>query len=286
MKDKEGDILEELVNVKISSVNNITKKKDIHIPSKIHPDTLFTFCSKLEYLESPIKSKMISAWYCEEDIRYLQIPNLKKIAFPMKCFCDINMHKLEEHLMWYGYYGLALTKEWGMKNGIQPILYINPESNIKKDYKIAFSNALKINKNFQTKAESFMKNYLLHQLMYFKPASGMMKNRNTGRRIKKCFTDECEWRYVPDVSKLGYKQIYYNEKIINAGILNDISLSMIENPKISLKFDYEDLKYIIVKTKEDFNRIAKFINQMHIEKEQEAQLLSKIIIWELSGGDF
>lgn len=276
--------MKEILN--IEDVEKINKKKNMHVPSKIHPDTLFTFCTKLEYLESPIRSQMISPRYCEENISYLDIPKIKKIAFPMKCFCDINMHKLEDHLSWYGYYGLALTKEWGMKNGIQPIQYINPNSNLKQDYKIAFSKALKIDKKGQTKSEFLMKNYLLHQLMYLKPDSGKIKNRNTGKKEEKSFTDECEWRYVPDVSSIGYKQIYYNEKILNAGILNDISLSMLENPKISLKFELDDLKYIIIRTKEDFKKIAEFISNMNIKKEQENQWLSKIIIWELSGGDF
>ena len=57
---------------------------------------------------------MLSPRYCEEDIRYLKISNLKRMAYPMKCFCDINIHKLTEHLDWYGYYGLAFSKEWGM----------------------------------------------------------------------------------------------------------------------------------------------------------------------------
>ena len=64
---------------------------------------------------------MISPRYCVEDISYLKIPKLKRIAFPMKCFCDINMHRLDVHLGWYGYYGLAFSKEWGMSRGIQPI---------------------------------------------------------------------------------------------------------------------------------------------------------------------
>lgn len=265
----------------------IKKSKNKHVPSKIYPDTLFTFCSKLEYLESPIKSKMISPWYCEEDIRYLKIPKIKKIAFPMKCFCDINMHQIEEHLSWYGYYGLALTKEWGIKNNIQPIQYINPNSYLRDDYKVAFSKALRIDKKTQSKNEFIMKNYLLHQLMYLKPISGYIRNRNTGRRTQKCFTDECEWRYVPNVSSIEYRQIYYDKEIINAGGLNSLSLSMSENPKVSLKFDYEDLKYIIVNTKEDFKTLSKFINSLkEIGIEEKEILFSKVLIWELSGGDF
>ncbi len=270
----------------LENIKDVKRKKDIHIPSKIQADTLFTFCTKWEYLKSPIQSRMISPRYCKEDIKYLNIPKLKQIAFPMKCFCDINMHKLDEHLSWYGYYGIGLTKEWGMKNGIQPIQYINPNSPLKNDFKVAFSNALKIEKDSQTKYEMQMKNYLLHQLMYFKPYSGKMENRNNKKKITKCFTDECEWRYVPDVSKIGYKQIYYNENILNVGILNDISISMNENPDISLKYEFDDLKYIIVKTKEDFKQLSKFINGMDIDLEEKELLLSKILIWELSGGDF
>lgn len=270
----------------LENIKNIKRKKDIHIPSKIQADTLFTFCTKWEYLKSPLKSKMISPRYCKEDIEYLNILQLRQIAFPMKCFCDINMHKLGEHLYWYGCYGIGLTKEWGMKNGVQPIQYINPSSSLKNDFKTAFSDALEIKKDSQTKNEIQMKNYLLHQLMYFKPYSGEMENRNTGKKETKCFTDECEWRYVPDVSKIGYKQIYYNENILNAGILNELSISMEENPDISLKFELDDLKYIIIKTKEDFEQIFKFINEMDIEIEEKELLLSKTLIWELSGGDF
>lgn len=277
--------MNEVIN--IGKVEKIKEIKNKHVPSKIYPDTLFTFCPKLEYLESPIRSKMISPWYCEENITYLGIPNIKKIEFPMKCFCDINMHQIEEHLSWYGYYGLALTKEWGIKNKIQPIQYINPNSHLKDDYKIAFSKALKIDKKCQSKNELLMKNYLLHQLMYFKPIYGYIKNRNTNKRLRKCFTDECEWRYVPNVSSIGYRQIYYDKEIINAGGLNKLSLSMCENPEVSLKFDYEDLKYIIVNTKKDFEKFSTFINSLkEIEIEEKEILFSKILIWELSGGDF
>lgn len=87
-----------------------------HIPSKVQADTLFTFTTQLEYLIKTIENRMVSPRYCEEDLHYLKIRGLKKIAYPMKCFCDINMHKLEDHLSWYGYYGLAFSKEWGMRN--------------------------------------------------------------------------------------------------------------------------------------------------------------------------
>ena len=111
----------------------MSKQKN-HTPSTIQADTLFTFTPKLDFLIPYIKTRMISPRYCVEDISYLKIRKLKRIAIPMKCFCDINMHRLGVHLDWYGYYGLAFSKEWGMNQGIQPIQYINPNSALRADF--------------------------------------------------------------------------------------------------------------------------------------------------------
>ena len=175
-------------------------KSQNHTPSIIQADTLFTFTPKLEFLVPYIKTQIISPRYCVEDISYLKIPNLKKIAFPMKCFCDINLHRLDVHLEWYGYYGLAFSKQWGMNRGIQPVQYINPNSELRKDFTRAFSAALSAPISKKSSATEEMKSYLLHEMMYYKPYEGKMENRNTGKKTTQCFTDECEWRYNPDVT--------------------------------------------------------------------------------------
>lgn len=272
--------------VSLGKVRTTKEKKGKHIPSKIQADTLFTFMTEYEYLKSVLQSKMISPRYCEEDIKYLKIKGIKRIAYPMKCFCDINMHRLEEHLSWYGYYGVAFTKEWGMKNCIQPIQYINPNSALCKDFSKAFSAALKMDIEKESKNQQKLKDFLLHTMMYYKPYEGKIKNRNTGKEQKKCFTDECEWRYIPDVTTIGFEQAYYDETIFNAGILNSLSNAMNNNPNISLEFAYSDLKYIIVKNEEDFGKITEDIVSWKLETNIEHILISKIIIWDQSKGDF
>ena len=123
-------------------------------------------------------------------------------------------------------------------------------------------------------------------MMYYKPYEGKMKNRNTGKIKKKCFTDECEWRYIPDVTRAGFMQVYFNEDILNAGGLNDISNSMSGIREISLNFDYADLKYIIVKTLSDFEILTEVIMTLGLDKLEEYQLISKVIIWDSAKGDF
>ena len=274
----------EVVQLGKKSLKDINTSK--HIPSHIQADTLFTFSKQLSYIIPSIKEMVISPRYCVEDISYLKIKDLKKIAYPMKCFCDINLHRIQEHLQWYGYYGLAFTKAWGMHNRIQPVHYINPESELRKDFTTAFSAALKATTDNESAAQIKMKNYLLHQLMYLKPYDGKIKNRITEKQKKKCFMDECEWRFVPDVSKVKYEQVFLDHTVYDVGLLTDLSNSMFGMREISLSFDYSDLKYIIVKTLDDFQELAAAIVDLKLDKLKEQQLFSKIIIWDNSKGDF
>lgn len=280
----------------MDSNNTVTKiQSDIdyekHISSKINADTLFTFMDKYDYLIEILKQKMISPRYCTENLEYLKIKKLNKISFPMKCFCDINLHKLNEHLDFYGYYGIAFSKQWGMKNGIQPVQYINPYSTLCKEFGEVFAKSLDELENDKTQETNALRSLVLFELMYYKPYSGKIRNRNTNTIENKCFTDECEWRYTPNVANKGYTPLYFNEKIINSGNLIDLSNSMLGVEEISLKFSYDDIKYIVVKTKEDLNNLIDTLislqsNNQNKDKKSIYRLISKIIIWDNSKGDF
>lgn len=256
------------------------------MPSTVQADTLFTFTNNVEYLITTLKNGMISPRYCVEDLTYLKIKGIKKMAYPMNCFCDINLHKLGEHLAWYGYNGIAFSKAWGMEQKIQPIQYINPKSELCKDFAAAFSAALQSSPDKKASAQTKMKNYMLHQLMYYKPYSGPFESRVTKEKMEKCFTDECEWRFIPDVSKAGFPQVYSDQAIIDAGVLLDMSNAMIGVREVSLPFDYNDVKYVIVKDHSDFYKLTKAISEIKLEEDQEHELISKIIIWDSSKGDF
>ena len=276
-----------VTEVRLDSVDSIVKgTEQKHIPSKVQADTLFTFSSKLEWIISPLRSKMLSPRYCKEDIRYLGIEGLELIALPMRCFCDINLHRLGDHLDWYGHYGLAFSKDWGMKKKIQPIQYINPESNLCKDFATAFYAALNDDNEEQSEAQQKLQNYILHQIMYYKPYSGVFANRRTGESSEKCYTDECEWRFVPDVSVEEYPQVIFDEEILNTGSLVTISNAMEGLASISLTFEYSDIKYIIVNTMSDFREITAVISELDIDPLEKYDLISKLIVWENSKGDF
>lgn len=262
-----------------------TQKTNRHIPSVILPDTLFTFTTELKWMIHSLRMKMISPRYCEEDLRYLNINGLKRIAFPMKCFCDINLHKLGVHMACYGYYGLAFSKDWGMARKVQPIQYINQDSELRKDFTAAFRSILRENNSRESKSHIILKNFLLHELMYYKPYQGTFVQRTTKKKCKKCFSDECEWRFIPNVSVLEMPQIITEDSLVGR-VLNVFSDSLDGKPEVSLSFEYEDLKYIIVETSHDFYELSNEIGNWNLNEDEKYTLLSKIIVWENSEGDF
>ena len=118
-----------------------------HTSSTLQPDTLFHFMEKVEWLIDIIEQKRIPARYCNEDVKYLKIQTIKYLSIPMRCFCDIKLHQLNDHIDYYGACGIAFSKEWGMKNYIQPIHYLNPDSRLTKESSMVLSD--EINKNYK-----------------------------------------------------------------------------------------------------------------------------------------
>lgn len=126
--------------------------------------------------------------------------------------------------------------------------------------------------------------YPLVQLMYIKPLTGMQKNQN-GDVKHKFFTDECEWRYIFDMEKINseYRQIYTGHNVSNLDLINE---SLQEISTSTLNFGYNDIKYIIVKTEDDFIEVQQLIEQFDLNQIDKYKLVSKLIIWDESMGDF
>lgn len=126
--------------------------------------------------------------------------------------------------------------------------------------------------------------YPLVQLMYIKPLTGMQKNQN-GDVKHKFFTDECEWRYIFDMEKINgeYRQIYTGHNVSNLDLINE---SLQEINTSTLNFGYNDIKYIIVKTEDDFIEVQQLIEQFDLNQIDKYKLVSKLIIWDESMGDF
>lgn len=216
-------------------------------------NTLFHFTKNLEILKYILKRGF---WprYCLEDMSWLGMKTTEFVAFPMVCFCDIPLSRVEEHVKFYGEFGIGLTKEWAKSNGLTPIHYIAPSSNMPEIYKNLFKSS-KEGKGWES---------LRYLLAHTKPIEGNMVIG--GQLIEKEFHQESEWRYISknDVIKSFITKTQY-EDVVSLEERNK------ETEKHMLEFLPKDIKYIFVKNDSDIPEIINFI-QAEMDKYPSADV--------------
>jgi hypothetical protein len=159
----------------------------------------------------------------------------------MVCFCDIPLSQVRDHINTYGKYGLGISKAWGKRKGLNPVIYLTKNSRLSEMMNNVVEAVIWSQPNPLQDAYMEMMNYV-------KPYTGPL--RRNGRIVKKSvrFYDEREWRYVPstDVMKSHnieaslQRHVYQNPaKMANAN-------SRLQLDGIRLQFKPADIKYIIV----------------------------------------
>lgn len=78
--------------------------------------------------------------YCHETVRLGSAQF--DVVIPMVSFCDIPLSQIKNHILSYGEYGIGLTKRWAIKNKHNPVLYIEPESNLADSYENVFRRVM------------------------------------------------------------------------------------------------------------------------------------------------
>lgn len=69
------------------------------------------------------------------------------VAFPMVCFCDIPLSRIDEHIGFYGRFGIGMTRKWAEQNGLNPVLYASGSNNLTKELLALNSHVNKLEKN-------------------------------------------------------------------------------------------------------------------------------------------
>lgn len=253
-------------------------------------NSIFHYTGKLNNLKKIIVDKAFKVSYCSEKITVERDGETSYfgIAIPMVSFCDIPLTDVESHTKKYGFYGLGLSKQWAIKNGLNPILYLEKRSNITEsvssfDYLIgrlisypelididsdAFNNTVKSLQQALNRSLGFMKNY--SDDLNRKKENRIIKNYN--------FYEEREWRYVPNT--IGNNRLMLLDDEYEK---NRESFNLIAN-KERLKFEYSDVSYIILRENSKIDSFVKYINKY--VKDDKDLLCSKIITLEQISKDF
>lgn len=204
-------------------------------------DNLFHFTGSIDILKLILKNGVYPR-YCLEDLGWFGLKSFKHVAYPMSCFCDIPLSRISDHTNFYGMYGLGFTKEWGLKSGLNPVIYLTESGSVAEVFKFYFNlpNPSNVNQND-------MDEKLLTLLSHVKPINGTMYIG--GKPVSKDFYQENEWRYVPKVDNLIVPEDFNKEK--------DEANEKIEVHK--LEFTPQDIKYIFVKSDSDIPGLVDYI---------------------------
>lgn len=220
-------------------------------------NTLIHFTDTKEKLKS-ILEENFRVYFCREAV------NLKDTVgifhAPMVSFCDIPLSEIKVHINSYGSYGIGLTKAWGKRNKLNPVVYVESESHLATSFLLALDEFIIKNPSAPYLQPHYVA--LANVLRYMKNYEGKL-TRKSGAIVDYRFSDEREWRYVPaytdDCDMFILPDEYKDpEKRSNA----DDRLA-----KFRLVFEPNDIKYIIINDDSEINEFVEHLR--HAKRKYE-----------------
>ena len=242
----------------------------------LYPNILFHFTTK-KSLEAILNSTF-KVSYARE--RILGGDILSEFAVPMVSFSDLRLSELKDNIGTYGKFGIGLTKEWAVKQGLNPVMYASQESLFTENFMNGLQNFFELIKKSNDTSGKFENAYnnTLNTLRYIKNYKGDLIRPGKKTIPDYVFANEREWRYVPSI----------NENIPSFIPIDKIQNSIQKtafNKKIGhlrLNFEPDDIKYLIVEKDSDINSL---INHLRMAKsrfsyETVDKLASRILTYE------
>jgi len=224
--------------------------------------------------------------YCYEEFELIDRPKegFIRSAIPMVCFCDTPLSQLMNHIETYGKYGLGMKKEWGIRKGLNPVIYFNKNSDMAKDFNKTAIRLLK------SRGSATLKTFW-NILVYLKPYEGVLYRGGSITKENVRFYDEHEWRYVPDrrvMNKNSIKLSLLRDMYQQPEKLADANKEL-ERDETRLSFNADDIKYIIIDKEREINEMIKelrVIKGMRYNSDTIDRLASRIITVKQIENDF
>ncbi len=229
----------------------------------ISSSTLFQFTSQRETLEKILDTQFLWPRYCTE-----YYWDKYRFSFPMMCLCDIPLSQSANHIKHYGKFGIGISKKWANRvKELSTIIYTRRNS-------ILYKKVLSIlKKHFSGKDLSEEEIFILTRVKKYSGDTFCSPNGIRKKEKKVTFYNEREWRFVPE--KLTSCDIYVE-------INQDMKPISGDNDKTKgyPKFEYSDIKYLIVNNDDERVKLIDYIDEKlktKANKEERALLKSKIL---------
>jgi hypothetical protein len=212
---------------------------------------------------------------------------LGDIGIPMVCFCDIRLSQTKNHISKYGNYAIGLRKEWKDKTEISPVIYIDTKNSATNHIMNAFFSSFLLLHGPYTDDGKFqsLKDHFFNLACFVKPYEGKKWNKETNNYDENVidFYDEREWRYVPPINIQRLKSGQdLPPQLLPANFFNDKDainkFNEFLKARYTLKFEAQDVKYLIVNNDEDLNEAVEFIESLDsLDNNQKNSLLTKLL---------
>lgn len=246
----------------------------------IRTSSLFHFTGKLYNLKN-ILTEGIKPNYCLEDF---EITNYNlKVGIPMVSFCDIPLTRITNFTKRYNEYAIGLSKEWGIRNNINPILYVCNNEILRSFYKIKSNINLLNKEKVETTSIRISKFNVRTSITYLFGFTKKYENERNGKF--QCNYEENEWRYIlPETLNNGNIAKWFWDENTYSKWRGDSK----KKPKSTftpLKFDITDVSFIILSDESQISRMIDYIEKIEVlggsEKKfdeiAKKNLMSKII---------
>jgi len=228
----------------------------------ISSNVLFHFTKSMGNLKSILKNGFYPR-YCAE---YTLDPADRRAAYrrkhpmraaPMVCFCDLPLSLILRHLKTYGPFGIGLTKQWGLRSRVTPVIYTHREA---PTLRPILRLAAKADKETDSTAASNSR--LL--ATYTKPLVGpaWRNGRLTKKPVR--FYDEREWRYVPVVREdepLFLNRDHYTRPNITKALHRRF------RKEYALPIHPDDIQYLIVPNDGHILALHKYLKRLYTPKD-------------------
>ncbi|MBK6482331.1 MAG: hypothetical protein IPG01_04160 [Chitinophagaceae bacterium] len=253
----------------------------------VSANTLFHFTAK-ESLKGILSSQGFFAQYSEEHFEdILPESSIYRVSLiPLVSFCDLTIIQLSResiHTTDFGNYGIGLTKNWGIKMRVSPVVYVHENSQPSSQ----LYNLIKLFRRYDEEHEaeeiiSQARRELVDSFKFIKPYKGRWQK---GKEILSTNDDviyynEREWRYCPPLQ----------ESKVVSGVTaiarkRQVRLNRALKKKL-IHFNPNDVKFIIIKEKSEIDEFIKIILAMDINKKQINELITKIITFQEINEDY
>ena len=183
----------------------------------------------------------------------------KEFGAPMVSFCDLRLSELKSHMRSYGWYGIGMSKEWAIENGLNPVYYLSTNADLTDAYLGGvdglFEHINKIKDADEHTAMSSIYMDFFNACRYMKNYEGELRRRDGTTHPSYRFANEREWRYVPSLSA-NFHPFIGKAELDDPGTKQKLNQQFDNTP---LYFEPKDIRYIIVQHEKERDEIIQHI---------------------------